>query len=460
MDIDTSNIVVERIPVAKDSLKFAGIDTSFNITNIIPTSDAVAQKETSQAEIDKKTDMLKALQIAKKSLSDAISISKDIKSNFKSEDNDAFAPLDDNALKERYALALQIKDILNNAKYNGSDAFSTDYSSEDITLDLSKKDLSVLNIRDEQSIDKFSKNLNELSTQIDEATRKLQEQIDKLQNSRWLSMDKLKTIKLEPKTLGLSNNTLPNLADALALFSSAGNSGATSKREDSTDNAISKDSNATTPTTPSDETSTLESKSADGDNTASVESSDVANGEDSSAKTQESATESSAESKDTNADSQNANATGVSTENKEADSNNATSANDTENTESQTNTQNTNTAQTPSSKATTESNPDNKTENAEATQNPANTESKSEAENAETKQNTESSNVATNANQNTNEKNNADSNTSATNNKAQNAESTQTTSSANNEGPIITPTTPTNLAPDNSPGNNVDVFVS
>lgn len=215
------NIIVERLPIANDSLKFAGIEKTFNIVDIVPSSDVSNDEVDPQysAQINDILSTLKALQVAKKSLSDVQSIAKDIKSNYRVEKNDAWSPIDDTMLRQRYEATVQIKDILTNAIYNHKNVFTMDYSDKGIKLDINRKSLDQLNLRDEHSINIFSYNIDMLSNQIEHEIQKLQAKIDKIEESRWLSMEKLRNVRLEQKSVNneLKNtNMIPSLASALA----------------------------------------------------------------------------------------------------------------------------------------------------------------------------------------------------------------------------------------------------
>lgn len=225
-----STIVVQKIPVAKDSLKFAGLEKKFNIVDVVPSSDTTNDDGDPQysAKIDEIISTLKALSIAKKSLSDVQSITKDIKSSYKTETNDAWAPLDDSMKRQRYEAVKQIQEILKNAKYNDKNVFTMDYSDKDVKLDLQRKDVSQLNFQDELSINIFSDNIDKLGQQIEENIKKLQDKIDKIEDARWLSMEKLRNVRLEQKAVneGLKQTsaTTPSLIDALAQVTSLSNS--------------------------------------------------------------------------------------------------------------------------------------------------------------------------------------------------------------------------------------------
>ncbi|EMZ39452.1 hypothetical protein C826_01038 [Helicobacter bilis WiWa] len=221
INVDGAPIILQKIPVANDSLKFADIQKTFSIIDEIPTTDIVATDDDPayDTQVNDMLNTLKALQVARKSLSDVQSISKDIKSNYKTEKNDAWAPVDDTMLQQRYEATQQIKDILSKATLNHKNVFTMDYAKDGIILDLGKKDMSALNLRDEHSINIFSDNINRLSRQIEENVQKLQEKIDKINKSRWLSMENLRNVRLQQKEVnaGLkAAQATPSLASALA----------------------------------------------------------------------------------------------------------------------------------------------------------------------------------------------------------------------------------------------------
>lgn len=221
INVDGAPIILQKIPVANDSLKFADIQKTFSIIDEIPTTDIVATDDDPayDAQVNDMLNTLKALQVARKSLSDVQSIAKDIKSNYKTEKNDAWAPVDDTMLRQRYEATQQIKDILSKATLNHKNVFTMDYAKDGIILDLGKKDMSALNLRDEHSINIFSDNINRLSRQIEENVQKLQEKIDKINKSRWLSMENLRNVRLQQKEVnaGLkAAQATPSLASALA----------------------------------------------------------------------------------------------------------------------------------------------------------------------------------------------------------------------------------------------------
>lgn len=158
INVDGAPIILQKIPVANDSLKFADIQKTFSIIDEIPTTDIVATEDDPayDTQVNDMLNTLKALQVARKSLSDVQSIAKDIKSNYKTEKNDAWAPVDDTMLQQRYEATQQIKDILSKATLNHKNVFTMDYAKDGIILDLGKKDMSALNLRDEHSINIFS----------------------------------------------------------------------------------------------------------------------------------------------------------------------------------------------------------------------------------------------------------------------------------------------------------------
>ncbi|RDU67682.1 hypothetical protein CQA53_01400 [Helicobacter didelphidarum] len=216
----TPNINIDT-PHAKDSLKFVGIQKKFSIVDIIPSTDRINIDDDPQysAQINDILATLKSLQLAKKSLSEVQSITKDIKSSYKTEKNDAWAPLDDSMLRQRYEATLQIKDILANAVYNHKNVFTADYSDKGIKLNLERKDLANLNLNDELSINIFSDNIAKLSSEIESNIRNLQDKIDKIDQSRWLSMEQLRNVQLEQKSVNDSikaTSATPSLASALA----------------------------------------------------------------------------------------------------------------------------------------------------------------------------------------------------------------------------------------------------
>ncbi len=214
-------ILLQKLPKAKDSLKLVDIQKTFSIIEEVPAIDAIAQ-DNGPAYNEQINDILhtmKALQIAKKSLRDVQSVTKDIKSNYKTEKNDAWAPIDDTMLRQRYDATQQIKNILKNAVLNHKNVFTLDYAKDGVTLDLQRKDINMLNLRDEHSINIFYDNIERLSQQIEENIQKLQGKIDKINQDRWLSMENLRNVRLEQKEVnaGLKNaNQTPSLASALA----------------------------------------------------------------------------------------------------------------------------------------------------------------------------------------------------------------------------------------------------
>lgn len=219
---DRVPLTLQQAQTSKDSLKFADIQKTFNIVSEVPSTDAKPTEDSPayDTQISEILDTLKALQIAKKSLSDVQSITKDIKSNYKTEKNDAWAPIDDTMLRQRYEAAQQIKDILKNATFNNQNVFTMDYSKSGVSLDLQRKDVSALNLRDEQSIDIFSYNIDKLSQQIGDNIQKLQDKIDKIKQSRWLSMENLRNVRIQPKEVNATTQAdVPSLASILAQLS-------------------------------------------------------------------------------------------------------------------------------------------------------------------------------------------------------------------------------------------------
>ena len=220
INLEVTPIDLKKIPRADDSLKLVGIQKKFNIITEIPSNDVMDTTGASHydTQISETLNTLKALQTAKKSLSDVQSITKDIKSNYKTEKNDSWAPVDDTMLQQRYELVQQIKDILQNATFNHKNVFTIDYSKDDVKLDLEKKDIRTLNLRDEQSINIFSDNIDRLSRQIEDNIQKLQTKIDKANQSKWLSMENLRNVRLQQKEVNsqLKTQDMPSLASALA----------------------------------------------------------------------------------------------------------------------------------------------------------------------------------------------------------------------------------------------------
>lgn len=213
-------LTLQQAQTSKDSLKLADMQKTFSIISEVPSTDIVStnDNQTYTTQMNEILDTLKALQVAKKSLSDAQSITKDIKSNYKTEKNDAWAPIDDTMLKQRYEAVQQIKNIFNNATFNHKNVFTIDYSKNGVKLDLERKDINSLNLRDEHSINIFSDNINRLSQQIEDNIQKLQDKVDNMNKGRWLSMENLRNVKLQQKEVnaGLQANTTPSLASALA----------------------------------------------------------------------------------------------------------------------------------------------------------------------------------------------------------------------------------------------------
>ena len=257
----------KKYQVANDSLKFADIQKTFSIIDEIPTTDIVATEDDPayDTQVNDMLNTLKALQVARKSLSDVQSIAKDIKSNYKTEKNDAWAPVDDTMLQQRYEATQQIKDILSKATLNHKNVFTMDYAKDGIILDLGKKDMSALNLRDEHSINIFSDNIDRLSRQIEENVQKLQEKIDKINKSRWLSMENLRNVRLQQKEVnaGLkAAQATPSLASALAEIaqqqatpSISANSATPNTANTSQDSeTLTQDSNKTKSLTPQDST--------------------------------------------------------------------------------------------------------------------------------------------------------------------------------------------------------------
>ncbi|RDU71238.1 hypothetical protein CQA66_06745 [Helicobacter aurati] len=220
MTVDNNTPVVEKLPVVKDSLKFAGTQKTFSIIDTVPDSmhNSESQGEQHSNQVSEMLSTIKALQIAKKSLSDAQSIVKDIKSNYKVESNDEWSILDNKMLQQRYNAMQEIKKIFDNAQYNHKNVFKINYTDKNIHLDLDKNNLKNLNLRDGHSIDIFSYNIDSLSKQIDKEIKNLQDKIDSINQARWISTQQLKNIPLEQKDIkaNTSNNT-PNLASLLTL---------------------------------------------------------------------------------------------------------------------------------------------------------------------------------------------------------------------------------------------------
>ncbi|MCI5787325.1 MAG: hypothetical protein MR025_07760 [Helicobacter trogontum] len=259
INVNAVPITLQKIPTANDSLKLVDMQKTFSIIDEVPAADAIATDENPEydAQINDMLNTLKALQVAKKSLSDVQSITKDIKSNYKTEKNDAWAPVDDTMLRQRYEATLQIKDILSKATLNHKNVFTMDYAKDGITLDLGRKDMSALNLRDEHSINIFSDNIDRLSQQIEENVQKLQQKIDKINKSRWLSMENLRNVRLQQKEVNAALKAAqpaPNLASALAQISQQ--QPALSASIDSTTQDVSAKSN--TPTISKDQENSMQ----------------------------------------------------------------------------------------------------------------------------------------------------------------------------------------------------------
>lgn len=215
---NTPPVIVDKAPVVKDSLKFAGTDTTFSIVDIVPSSDSAPSQGTAySAQIEDMLSTIKALQVARKSLSQAQSLVKDIKSNYKVEKYDEWSPLDDSLLLQRRGFMLQIREIFEKALYDNQNVFTMDYASKGVNIDLDKHDLKGLNLRDGHSIDIFSYNLQALSKQMDNEIGNLQKKIDSINQTRWLPESQLKSLPLEQKTVSADNSkAIPNLASLLA----------------------------------------------------------------------------------------------------------------------------------------------------------------------------------------------------------------------------------------------------
>ena len=215
---NTPPVIVDKAPVVKDSLKFAGTDTTFSIVDIVPSSDSAPSQGTAySAQIEDMLSTMKALQVARKSLSQAQSLVKDIKSNYKVEKYDEWSPLDDSLLLQRRGFMLQIREIFEKALYDNQNVFTMDYASKGVNIDLDKHDLKGLNLRDGHSIDIFSYNLQALSKQMDNEIGNLQKKIDSINQTRWLPESQLKGLPLEQKTVSADNSkAIPNLASLLA----------------------------------------------------------------------------------------------------------------------------------------------------------------------------------------------------------------------------------------------------
>ena len=249
---NTPPVIVDKAPVVKDSLKFAGTDTTFSIVDIVPSSDSAPSQGTAySAQIEDMLSTMKALQVARKSLSQAQSLVKDIKSNYKVEKYDEWSPLDDSLLLQRRGFMLQIREIFEKALYDNQNVFTMDYASKGVNIDLDKHDLKGLNLRDGHSIDIFSYNLQALSKQMDNEIGNLQKKIDSINQTRWLPESQLKGLPLEQKTVSADNSkAIPNLASLLAatpsplgsLLSSTSASAATSPLEEGANKIASQDS--------------------------------------------------------------------------------------------------------------------------------------------------------------------------------------------------------------------------
>lgn len=231
----TSQTITQTKPQStNDSLKFAGVQKSFNIMDVIPNTDVINLDEEGNKQLSDLMRDINALQIAKKSLSQAQSIAKDIKSNYKTEANDNFAPLNDNALRARYNASQQIKNIFNNAKYNGKNVFAPDFFATPL-INTERINLRSLNLRDELSIDIFSTNLLKLSDEIESNIRTLQEKVDKIEANKWLTLEQLSNVRLEQKSVNDSAKALsqtPSLASALAEIMGAGGATPATKTEE------------------------------------------------------------------------------------------------------------------------------------------------------------------------------------------------------------------------------------
>ncbi|STQ86703.1 hypothetical protein LS73_003230 [Helicobacter muridarum] len=240
-------IVVEKLPSSKDSLKLADTQKSFSIVDIVPNSIQSNQtgEDDNSSQIDEILSTMKALHIARKSLSDVQSIVKDMKNNYKVEARDEWLLPENNMLKQRYNAMLEIKRIFENAKYNQQNVFSINYADKNINLNFERNNLSNLNLRDGHSIDIFSYNIDMLSKDIDKEIGNLQSQIDSIKQSRWLSMQQLKTIPLEQKeTKQIDNNTnQPNLASLLSISSNKEQLPASNIETKDENNTIDKSSN-------------------------------------------------------------------------------------------------------------------------------------------------------------------------------------------------------------------------
>lgn len=246
----------------KDSLKFAGVQKTFNIMSVIPNSDITNPEISGDKQTSELIDRLNALQFAKRTLSEVQSIVKDIKSNYRTESNDNFAPLNDDALRARYDASMQIRELIDGAKYKGKNVFLPGFFGDDITLNSARLNLRNLNLRDELSINIFSNNVARLSDEIESNVKTLQGKLDKIQENKWLSMEQLSGVQLEPKSVNESAKALsatPSLTAALQAASASGASGASGAADSKADSNASADSSATT----ADSTNNIESNSQD-----------------------------------------------------------------------------------------------------------------------------------------------------------------------------------------------------
>lgn len=387
----------------KDSLKFAGVQKTFNIMSVIPNSDITNPEISGDKQTSELIDRLNALQFAKRTLSEVQSIVKDIKSNYRTESNDNFAPLNDDALRARYDASMQIRELIDGAKYKGKNVFLPGFFGDDITLNSARLNLRNLNLRDELSINIFSNNVARLSDEIESNVKTLQGKLDKIQENKWLSMEQLSGVQLEPKSVNESAKALsatPSLTAALQAASASGASSGASVASVASDSKA--DSNATTDSsaTTADSTNNIESNSQDSTESSTDSTQNInSNAQPQSANTGEGGTTSS---------------------NPAAD--NATTTNDSTNIAD--NTQTTQTTQTTESSAQTDSTTTSNTESNTQTDSTTatNTQTSTQAD-SQTKEDT------TNAqNTQTTQSSNPDSNTTAQNA----AQSAQTTDSTNN----------------------------
>lgn len=250
----------------KDSLKFAGVQKTFNIMSVIPNSDITNPEISGDKQTSELIDRLNALQFAKRTLSEVQSIVKDIKSNYRTESNDNFAPLNDDALRARYDASMQIRELIDGAKYKGKNVFLPGFFGDDITLNSARLNLRNLNLRDELSINIFSNNVARLSDEIESNVKTLQGKLDKIQENKWLSMEQLSGVQLEPKSVNESAKALSATPSLTAALQAASASGASSGASGASVAADSKaDSNATTDSsaTTADSTNNIESNSQD-----------------------------------------------------------------------------------------------------------------------------------------------------------------------------------------------------